>query len=372
MRSVRSRLLWSYLAVAVVGAAVFAVLVRVMVPRLFDDRMNGMNGMGGPGGMGGQGGQGMGAQATADQRDAVISAVNWATAIAVAAAIVVAAVAALWMSRREVRHLTDLQTATQRLAAGDYAATVDPPRERELAALAGDVNRLATTLAETEQRRAALINDVAHEMRTPLTTLGGVVEGYGDGLFTADELATTATAELGRLQRLSQDLAAVSRAEEGRLDLHPEAADLGELAATTVDRLRPRAAAAGITLLVASGGATPVVVDHDRIVQVITNLLTNAIAYTPRGGEVTVATRRTGGTCQVAVTDTGRGLRSDQLAHVFERFYRADPQGHAGGTGIGLTIGRAIARAHGGDLTAASPGPGLGATFTLTVPQAAA
>ena len=361
MRSVRARLLWSFLAIALAGAAVFAVAVRVMVPRLFDDTM-------GNGGMNGDG-HGSGMAEMGAQHDAVVSAVNKATVVAVLAALVVATVAALWMSRREVRRLESLQRATRLLAAGDYGAQVEVPRERELAALATDVNDLAAALAATERHRASLINDVAHEMRTPLTTLGGVVEGYGDGLFTADEMAATARAELARLQRLAGDLADVSRAEEGRVTLTLADHDLAEVAGAVAARLRPRAEAAGIALAVSAAQPVAAHVDRERIEQVLTNLLDNAVAYTPSGGTVTMTVAPlTGGGSTVTVADTGRGLRPEELARVFERFYRGDPGGHARGTGIGLTIGLAIAKAHGGDLVAASEGPGKGSTFALTVP----
>ena len=358
MRSLRTRYLVAFLAVALTGAVVFAVAVRLVLPTLFDHQMgNGEHMMEHGGG-----------NANGTQRAAVISSLNWALVIALVCSGVVAVVLAVWLSRRELARLDGVRAATRRMAAGDYSVRVDVPSERELAALAGDVNHLASTLEETEQRRAALVNDVAHEMRTPLTTMAGAAEGYRDGLYTADELADTTAAETVRLQRLAADLAAVSRVDEGRLQLEVAADDLSAIVRTVVDRFGRRFADAGLVLDAPDHSPVPVTVDRERVVQALGNLLDNALAYTPSGGRVDVAVATTDGTAIVRVSDTGRGLTPEQLTQVFERFYRADPGGHARGTGVGLTIARAIARAHGGDLTAASPGVGQGAAFTFSVP----
>jgi histidine kinase len=288
--------------------------------------------------------------------------------IALAASLVLSTLIALVMSRRTLLSLDQLRVGARGLAAGNYDERVARPAEPELADLADDINHLAASLAQTEQRRAALIGDVAHEMRTPLTTMNGVLEGFDDGLFTAAELADAVRTEVARLHHLAGDLAAVSRAEEGRLQLDRQAGDLREVITSVAERLRPRFDTAGIGLTVEAPTALPATFDHERMVQVLTNLIGNALAYTPGGGTVTVNAHATAGEVRIAVTDTGRGLLPQDLERIFERFYRADPHDHSGGTGIGLTISRAIARAHGGRLTATSPGPGRGATFELVVP----
>jgi signal transduction histidine kinase len=384
--SVRARLLWSFLAVALTGGVIFAVATRMLVPRLFDHTMGQGQGLGRPDGAGsgsgtggGPGGVGTGGGGTGGsgqiititgERDAVVSAVNTATAIALAATLLMALVLAIFLSRRGVRKLDALRAATRQLAEGRYETRVEPPRERELAALADDVNHLAATLAATEQHRAALIGDVAHEMRTPLTTMTGVVEGYADGLFTADELASTASSELERLHHLARDLAAVSKADEGQLSLSTAPGDLAEAARVVASRLQGQFDAKRVSLVLHADTPVPVLMDRERVVQAITNLVGNALAYTAAEGTVTVTavTDVDADAATVTVADNGRGLHADDLTKVFERFYRADPADHAGGTGIGLTIARAIARAHGGDLTASSPGRGLGSTFVLSLP----
>jgi signal transduction histidine kinase len=207
-------------------------------------------------------------------------------------------------------------------------------------------------------------------MRTPLTTLNGTLEGFDDGLFTADELRATVHTELARLQHLAADLAAVSRAEEGRLQLDRRPGDLREIAAMVAKRMRPQFDNADIGLFFDAPEPLPAVIDHERMVQVITNLLTNALAYTPPGGRVEIVSSSTSRGQLVSVSDSGRGLDDSDRERIFERFYRTDPNDHSGGTGIGLTISRAIVRAHGGELTARSPGVGRGATFDVVLPPA--
>jgi signal transduction histidine kinase len=356
--SMRSRLFVSFAMVAATGAISFYIAARFLVPRLFDQRMG--NGMG----------AGMGSGSSAGQHDALVSAVNTAMLIALGATLVCSTLIAIVMSRRTLRSVNQLRAGAAQLAAGRYDTRVTRPGEAELGALADDINHLAATLADTEQRRASLIGDVAHEMRTPLTTISGTLEGFDDGLFTQAELTDTVSTEVARLQHLAGDLAAVSRAEEGQLHLERRPGDLGEVVSSTVERLRSRFDEVDVHLTLDSTGPLPASFDRDRMVQVITNLLTNALTYTPAEGAVNVTTSTSDGMARVSVTDTGRGLQPAELEHVFERFYRAERDDHSGGTGIGLTISRAIARAHDGDLVASSSGPGTGATFVLSVPTA--
>jgi len=351
----RVRLLVSFGLVAAIGAASFVIAARVLVPRFFDQRM-------------GNGAMGQGGQSLTRQHDAIVSAVNTAMFIALGVTLACSALVAIVMSRRSLRGLDRLRVATRGLAAGNYGAQVARPAEPELGDLADDINHLATTLAETEQLRAALIGDVAHEMRTPLTTINGYLEGFDDGLFTSQELTDTIRTEVSRLHHLAGDLAAASRADEGRLELDLRPGDLAEVMHSVVDRLRPQFEAAKVELSLDASQPLPVVIDRERMVQVITNLLGNALVYTPAGGRVGLACALVQGGVRLSVADTGRGLQADDLERVFERFYRAEPHDHSGGTGIGLTISRAIVRAHGGTLTAQSAGRGHGSTFEILLP----
>lgn len=358
------RLFASYLLVIAAGALTAYLTVRLLLPRLFDQQIGMMSGS--DMGMGGQS-----RRTGTTPHSALISALDTALLVAVLATAVVAGVVAAFVTGRLLRPLEAVRAATRRIAAGEYDAPVPVPAEPELAALATDVNTLAHTLAQTEARRTRLLGDVAHEMRTPLTALDGYVEGLVDGVFTATPATLqTMSDELRRLHRLSEDLSTLSRTEEQRVDLRPVDADLGAIVRDTCERLRPQFDDARVTLATTVHGAAPVHVDVDRIGQVLTNVLGNALRATRAGGTVTVTVDTDGDTARATVTDTGVGLAAADLERVFERFYRvADGLPKSGGSGVGLTIARGLARVHGGDLRATSAGAGLGTTFTLTLPR---
>jgi signal transduction histidine kinase len=358
------RLFLSYAAVAVIGAVVAYLTVRLLAPRLFDQQVGMMNGA-----VNGRG-MGMGAATQAGVHDAFQSALNTALIVGVLASVAAAVVVAWFVTRRLLRPLDAVRTATRQIAAGRYEVSVPLPSEPELAALATDVNTLAHALADTETRRTRLLGEVAHELRTPLTALDGYVEGMIDGVFAPNpDILASLSEELRRLHRLADDLSSLSRTQEQGLDLHPVDADLADLASRAAARLAPQFHDAHVTLHVNADTALPVHVDPDRITQVLTNLLGNALLATPAGGTVTITARPAAGGSEVVVTDTGVGLSAEDVERVFERFYRAPGQPRrSAGSGIGLTIARGIARGHGGDVTASSPGPGQGANFTLALP----
>jgi histidine kinase len=280
---------------------------------------------------------------------------------------VVAAVSGLLLARQLLRPLARVGTAVGELARGNYTHQVPVPRETELASLVTDVNALGAELQATEERRLHLLSEVAHEMRTPLTVIDGYVEAMIDGVLPAEpERLGQVSTEVRRLRRLSDDLSALSRAEEGRLNLAIGPVDLDGLAAGVVERLWSQAEDAELTLT-AVAGAGVVQADADRTVQVFTNLVGNAIRATPAGGRITLTGFRAGGRAAVAVTDTGQGLVAADLDKIFERFYRVPGSSTvSSGSGIGLTVSRAYMRAQAGDLTVESAGPGQGATFTAT------
>jgi signal transduction histidine kinase len=370
-----TRLFISYALVIAIGSVVAYVTIRLLAPTFFDNEWT-MMGSGFHGGMGPFGGPsdgppgGVSGGPPADVRSAFLSALTTALLLGTLASIIAAVLAAVFVTRRLVRPLNAVRTATRHIAAGRYEAAVPVPREPELAGIASDVNTLAARLADTEARRTRLLGEVAHEMRTPLTALEGYVEGLIDGVFAAEpEVLGAASDELRRLRRLADDLSALSRAEERRLDLHFADTDLADLARRAAERLAPQFSDGNVTLTVDGTEPLPIQADSDRITQVLTNIIGNALTATPAGGSVTIETRAQAPLAQVVVTDTGVGLEETDLERVFERFYRALGQRRRStGSGIGLTIARNIAQAHGGDVTAASPGPGRGATFTLTLP----
>jgi signal transduction histidine kinase len=376
MMRLPARLFVSYALVIAVGSAVAYVTTRLLAPTFFSNAWSllGNFPQGSPWGAGSGGFTGPPADffrgPPSNVRSAFISALTTALELGTLASVIVAAAAAALVTRRLVRPLNAVRTATRLIAAGRYEASVPVPREPELAGIAADVNMLAAALADTEARRTTLLGEVAHEMRTPLTALEGYVEGLIDGVFAPEpEVLGAASDELRRLRRLADDLSALSRAEERRLDLHFADADLAGLARQAAARLAPQFSDADVKLTVLGDGPLPVRADQDRITQVLTNVIGNALTATPAGGSVTVEARAYGPLAQVVITDTGVGLAGADLERVFERFYRAPgPPRRSAGSGIGLTIARNIARAHGGEVTAASPGPGQGAAFVLALP----
>jgi len=304
-----------------------------------------------------------------------------ATLLSLAVAVVVAVLAALtvtWLvTRRIATPVADLAAAAGRLAGGQYDTRVpDPGLGPEFAALAASFNTMAVRLASTERVRQRLLADLAHELRTPIASIQATVEALADGVLTVDDTTLTALADqAGRLDRLVADLAAVSHAEERALDLRLRPHPLADLAAAAAAAAQARYAARGVALTVVTAAGTPVVhVDADRFAEAVGNLLDNALRYTPPGGTVTVTTDQTAhlgeDLARLTVTDTGDGFDPADADRLFERLYRADTARSraTGGSGIGLTIARAILTAHRGTITAHSTGPGRGATFTITLP----
>jgi len=358
------RLVLSHVLVAVLGGLATFLVVRTLTPALFDQMTGGQGPM-----------MGQGSGHPGSLRGQVADAVTQALLVGILVGVFAATVFGIFAARRLVRPLRQLGDTTREIAAGNYDVHVARPTEHELALLADDVNTLGRTLAETESRRVRLLGELAHEMRTPLTVIEGSVEGMIDGVLpTGPERLGLVSDEVRRLRRLSDDLSALSRTEEGRLGLILSPADLRAVVTAAVERLRPQADDADVELSVRMPGArVPVAVDSDRFAQVVTNLVGNALRATDAGGTIDVEVSTDAASAVVAVTDSGEGLAPEDLERVFERFYRVPDRRRGGadtGSGIGLTIARGIVLAHGGTLDARSPGRGCGATFTARLPLA--
>jgi two-component system sensor histidine kinase BaeS len=292
--------------------------------------------------------------------------------IAIGAALVTALAVSWIVSARVVRPIRAFADAAQRIAAGAYGARVPASGADELFVLATAFNEMAASLEGAEGRRRALLADVAHELRTPLATVDGYVEALADGVLPTDQESWTAIrTETRRLGRLVDDLQQVSRAEEHQLDMHPAPTPPAGLVEHARQAAAPVYAAKGVTLECRIEPDLPaIVVDPDRLGEVLANLLANALRHTPAGGRVELSARRSDREIELAVADSGDGIAPEHLQRVFERFYRVDRARSraSGGSGIGLAIVRAIVEAHGGTVTAASPGLGHGATFAVRLP----
>ncbi len=367
-------LLLSYLLVIVVGVVTLVAAAQAVGPAFFAASMARMMRAHGAGGMMGPGTDtSMTPYLRAAFRDALTAALLAATGAATLAALLVGAL----LSRQIVRPVRRLLGATRRIAAGHYAERVPvgpAGAGDELGHLAVSFNAMAAALEETERRRLALVGDVAHEIRTPLATLEASLEGLLDGVVeSSPQTWATLHDEVGRLRRLADDLQELSRAEARQIPLTPRPIPPAAIMRAALDRLDGQFAEKGLVVAcLVPATLPPVLADHDRAVQVVTNLLTNALRYTPAPGRVAVAAERRGDTVAITVTDSGVGLAPAHLAHLFERFYRVDRSRSRalGGTGVGLTIAKALVEAMGGQIRAESAGLGCGSVFTVTLPLA--
>jgi len=296
--------------------------------------------------------------------------------IGVLAAVLTGMTVSWYVTRRVVGPITAMAQAAEAVADGHYSARVTKSGlGPEFDAVGRSFNRMARDLAATERTRAEVLRDLAHELRTPLTTIRGYHEALADGVLPADrESFATIEAELNRVQRLTDDLSLVAAAEEGRAVLRRKPVQVTDLLTSAAATAATTFRGAGVDLSIAPPDKCVVLVDPDRLQEVLTNLLSNALRHTPAGGHVVLGAVCTGDTTQLSVTDTGEGIDSKHLSRVFERFYRIDrdhPNQHDGrGSGIGLAIARALIHAHDGRIQAESAGPGKGSTFTITLPTA--
>lgn len=268
---------------------------------------------------------------------------------------------------RSVRRLADT-ARTARPGAGAFA--VEPQDPAEMLELAGALNRMTERLQQEDESRRNLFADIAHELRHPIALLRGRLEMMQDGVTpVTPESLSGLQDEVIRLGRMVADMRELSLAEVGKLSLNRHPVDLAAEIATTLENFEPIATGKGVALVVESGPLPAIAADPDRIRQILANLLSNAVRHTPEGGRITLRATREGDQVAITVADTGAGIDPADLAHLFDRFYRADKSRAraTGGSGLGLAIARSLARLHGGDLTAQN-GPRGGALFTLTLP----
>jgi signal transduction histidine kinase len=306
-------------------------------------------------------------------RTALLRAIAGAAGLAA----LLALLTGLAVARRITRPVIRLIAVTRAMAAGDRTARVgEIGAAGELRELAAAFDQMAGTLDRQEQIRRNLVADVAHELRTPIAVLQAGHEALLDGV------AEPTPAELGslrdevlRLARMVGDLQTLAAADAAALNLARTRCDLAELAAAAADSLARRFEAAGLTLD-RQLDPSPVLADPHWLHQVITNLLTNALKFTPAGGRVTISTGRAGmeqgAAAVLRVTDTGTGIAAEDLPRIFDRFFRGQQAAQISGSGIGLAVAAELVQAHGGRLTARSQttGPGQGTQMTLSLPSA--
>lgn len=294
-----------------------------------------------------------------------------AVALAAAAAVLIALAVGTLLARSLTRPLRELKQAAQKMTGGDLQQQVAVRSRDEIGELGQAFNQMSSQLARSNEMRRQMTADIAHDLRTPLTVIAGYVESMRDGVLApTPQRLETIYAEIERLQRMVEDLRTLTRAEAGELTLNRQ--DL------PVERLLQQAAAAfqhqaeqhGVQLRVQAAENLPAVwADETRLMQVLGNLITNALRYTPEGGQVTLNAARDGDRMVLQVSDTGSGIAAEDLPKVFDRFYRGDSarSEQGGESGLGLAIARAYVQAHGGEINAVSQ-PGQGSTFTIRLP----
>jgi signal transduction histidine kinase len=314
--------------------------------------------------------------------NALIDQINTAIFVAGGVVIIAAVLLGLFLTRRLTRPLEALTVAAEQMKNGQYTERVEPPKSQdEIGRLAQTFNDMADTiegdmneLRRQDQVRRDLIANIAHDLATPLTAIQGFSEALADNVISdpegRQETALRIGREVQRLKRLVADVRQMTQLEAGQSTMDLAPLDMQTLVDETLFVIQPECEAAGILLHNQIAASTPPVqADSDRVTQVLLNLLDNARRHTPKNGEIWVGATPKDNFLHISITDTGVGISQEDLAHIFERFYRADRSrtgAAGGGSGLGLSIVRAIVNAHGGSIWAESTlGKGTRITFTL-------
>lgn len=295
--------------------------------------------------------------------------------IAIVAALIAggfALVLALILATRLLRPINELTRAAEHLARGDLSQRVPVSGSDELAVLSTSFNRMASSLEEAEAGRRALTADIAHELRNPLAVQRANLEALQDGIYPLNaENLEPILQQNQLLTRLVEDLRTLALADAGQLALEFTPTDIPALINRVIERFAPGAESAGVDIIFSPPAVCPPIeVDPGRIEQILSNLLSNSLRHTPQGGQIKLNVTPNEAGLTLTIHDSGPGIQSEALPHIFERFYRADRSRSRaeGGTGLGLAIARNLTLAHGGSLTAANH-PHGGAVFTLQLPQ---
>jgi signal transduction histidine kinase len=302
-----------------------------------------------------------------------LASTNRALLLAALGAAVIALLFGVVQARALTRPLRDLTLAIEAMMRGELAQEVPVRSADELGRLTQAFNRLSADLAHSNALRRQMTADIAHELRTPLTVIRAYIDGLRDGVFKPTPGRFEAMqAETQHLQRLVEDLRTLSLADAGELPMQREPVSCGALLERLAAAYAPRAEAHGINLQIAVEPELPeIAADPERMIQVLGNLVTNALRYTPPGGRITLSAGRQGNAVALEVQDTGAGIAPDALPHVFDRFYRGDPARNQqdSESGLGLAIAKSITEAHSGKIEVQSE-LGRGTTFTVLLPIA--
>jgi two-component system, OmpR family, sensor histidine kinase BaeS len=309
---------------------------------------------------------------TASNEQLVLSRLNRSVLLAGILAGALGLIVSLVLAYTLLRPVRALTVASQKLAEGDLSQRVEVQGSDELATLGHTFNQMADSLQQAEEARRAMTADIAHELRTPLAVQRANLEALQDGVYplTVENLVPVID-QNHLLTHLVEDLRTLAMADAGQIELERTPTDLIALLGRLVERFQPQAVTqkVDIVLIPPTTLLPEVLLDPIRIEQILTNLFSNALRYTPAGGQVELTIDKTPTTVLVHMHDSGPGIPPEALPYIFGRFFRVDKSRTRleGGSGLGLAIARQLARAHGGDLTVANHPPG-GAVFTLMLP----
>ncbi|HEY3340838.1 MAG TPA: HAMP domain-containing sensor histidine kinase [Anaerolineae bacterium] len=315
--------------------------------------------------------QGPAADRPAFSTDSFVSRMIQAAAVSAVVATLAALVVSFLLARQLTSPVRELTAATQAMAGGKLSQQVQVRSHDEIGELARSFNQMSTDLNRASQARKQMTADLAHDLRTPLTILRGYTEGLKDGrLQGSGKLYSVMHSEVEHLQHLVEDLRTLSLADAGEIRLNRRAVDPAAVLERTALAYFVQAEQQKVTLRVdASEGLPSIFVDTDRLTQVLNNLVSNALRYTPPNGTIVLAAEAKDQAVLLKVSDTGSGIAPDDLPFVFDRFYRVDKSRQrmsedSASSGLGLAIAKAIVEAHGGELSVAST-LGQGTTFTI-------
>lgn len=312
-----------------------------------------------------------------EQGQQLINRLNNAALVAALVAGGLSLIVALFLAYRIMRPINELTQAANQLGEGDLTQRVRVRGNDEFAILGRTFNQMAESLQQSEESRRSLTADIAHELRNPLAVQRANLEALQDGIYplTAKNLEPVIDQNI-LLNHLVDDLRTLALADAGQLELNMTQLNLKNLTERVTERYKPGALEKGVSLIHKSeGGTTPnqytVMGDPMRLEQILGNLISNALRYTPEGGQITLQLASTQSEVILNIHDGGPGIQEESLPYIFDRFYRADPSRSRtdGGSGLGLAIARQIAEAHGGTLMAANHSEG-GAVLTLSLPKA--
>ena len=305
--------------------------------------------------------------------EAFNSALDISMMIAAGSALIVAVIIAWYLMRRVALPIENLAVYAQALSLGDNSISVNVNSSvREINHLSTALTSMAEELSKNREDQARMLRDLAHELRTPISTIGAVVDGIEDGVVHGDAHSwKTIRDQLNRLNRLSRDVRDVSHSYDQPLSTVKAPSNPLEIGSSAIAAWISRYESKGVLLSLDVDGVIPfITVDPLRIGQILSNLLENALRHTPKTGSVVLTITNSGGALSFIIRDSGEGVAPHQLPHIFERLYRGDNARVSGdaGSGLGLTIARKIAENHASSLTAMSAGLGHGSIFTLTLP----